>query len=99
MRTFADALREARQAAHQPQRMALMDAPLVEGEPVDQPTELELLEARIVPTTGPRDEANPRVRCDLCGRRQLADSTAEVEPGAFACDACYVRWKRGAASV
>lgn len=93
-RTFADALREARERAIvRPQGgVQLMGAAMAED--ALQGDELAALEARIVPTTGPSHPPNPRVQCDFCPRKQLADMCVEVEPGRYACDGCMARRER-----
>jgi hypothetical protein len=96
MRTFADALREARGEADRPMgrgvAMSTVAADDHEGEAPLPP--LEALEARIVASTGPVDPANPRAHCDYCPRRQSADMLVEVEAGRYACDGCLTQWAR-----
>lgn len=99
VRTFADALRAARErhAALQAQGLARFAA-LQDGDAEGPPApaidpELAALEARIVP---PRSDnpnlANPKVRCDYCPSVQQADMMHEAEPGLYACDACRWKW-------
>lgn len=95
VRTFADALREARQAVvvqfEGKIGVQAMGAATVGDGPGDM---LATLEARIIPPTGPADPSNPRIQCDFCPRRQLADACVEIEPGRYACEGCTSRWER-----
>src|SRR5690554_430125 len=93
VRTFADALREARDAP----RMMAMAAPSGYVSPEQETGEsgaADTLESRIVQPRGPHDPANLIARCDYCARTTLADALAEVEPDGYACDGCVTAWAR-----
>lgn len=99
MRTFADDLREARDAAGSPALAGIMatgiaagDAPEASADPVE--ARLADLERRIVPTQSAGAAAdNPRVRCDYCPRVQQADMMVAVAPERYACDVCMWRMR------